>query len=130
MHFLYRSNARPGLSAEELRLILAEARERNGNCDVTGCLHFEDGLFFQWLEGPQTALDMIISLIRHDPRHEDMTDLSYGPLSARRFAEWSMRSTDRQRGSLLDWFASNEVSTIDRIAYAGSVSAFLVAISV
>ncbi|WP_299846997.1 BLUF domain-containing protein [uncultured Paracoccus sp.] len=129
-HFLYRSNARPGFTTEDLRTIVAEARSRNSSCGVTGCLHYEDGLFFQWLEGPKIALDMIIALIRKDPRHEDMTDLSYGPLTVRRFADWSMRATDRHRASLLDWFASNQVSTIDRIAYAGSVSAFLVAISV
>lgn len=129
-YFLYRSNARPNLTSEDLRSIVAEARQRNGACGVTGCLHFEDGLFFQWLEGPRMALDRIIALIRDDPRHEDITDLSYGPLSGRRFADWSMRSTDRDRASLLDWFASNQVSTIDRGAYAGSISAFLVAISI
>lgn len=129
-YFLYRSTARDNLSQDDLEQIVAEARARNQDLSLTGCLHHEDGLFFQWLEGPKHALDTVIALIRQDPRHLDMTELSYGPLPGRHFGEWTMRSTDRDKASLLDWFATQKVSTIDRGAYAGSVSAFLMAISI
>ncbi|WP_185968524.1 BLUF domain-containing protein [Paracoccus sp. M683] len=128
-HFLYRSNAREGLGQDDIDSIIAQARIRNDQSGLTGCLHFEDGLFFQWLEGPRAPLDAVIRLIRSDPRHSDIADLSYGPLKRRHFADWQMRVTNRDSGSLMDWVASNEVSTIDRGAYAGTVSAFLVAIS-
>lgn len=128
-YFLYRSVARDDLGYDDIHSIVAEARLRNSKFALTGCLHHEDGLFFQWLEGPKDALDAVIAMIRKDPRHTEMTDLAYGPLPQRHFAQWTMRSTDRHQASLLDWFAAQQVSTIDRGAYAGSVSAFLMAIS-
>ena len=128
-HFLYRSNASADLGEDQIDAILNEARQRNGKMDLTGCLHYEDGLFFQWLEGPKTNLDTVIAMIRQDQRHEDMTDLAYGPSKARQFADWTMRSTNRDEASLLEWFADHQVSTIDRGAYAGSIGAFLMAIN-
>ena len=128
-YFLYRSNARAELNQDAIDAIVAEAQDRNELMGLTGCLHYEDGLFFQWLEGPKGRLDEVAGMIRRDPRHEDMTDLAYGPAKARHFADWTMRSTDRDKASLLDWFANHEVSTIDRGAYAGSIGAFLMAMN-
>lgn len=127
-HWLYRSTARDGLLRDEVEQIVADARKRNRVRDLTGCLHYEDGLFFQWLEGPCEALNHVIKLIRKDDRHSGITDLSYGRLARRCYSDWTMRSTDRNAASLLDWVASSGVSTIDRGAYAGSVSAFLASI--
>lgn len=129
-YFLYRSSARGNLGDHDIESIVREARDRNRALSLTGCLHHEDGLFFQWLEGPRSSLDAVIALIRKDPRHQDMTDLSYGSLGARQFRDWTMRATNREHGSLMDWFAGQPVTTVDRGAYASSISAFLVAISV
>ncbi|MCQ0969950.1 BLUF domain-containing protein [Paracoccus sp. TK19116] len=128
-HFLYRSNASAELGQDQIDAIVDEARQRNAEMALTGCLHYEDGLFFQWLEGPKSKLDEVIAMIRRDPRHEDMTDLAYGPSRGRQFGDWTMRSTNRDEASLLEWFANHEVSTIDRGAYAGSIGAFLMAMN-
>ncbi|WP_157994891.1 BLUF domain-containing protein [Paracoccus tegillarcae] len=128
-HFLYRSTARGDLGQDEVNLIIAKASRRNHAIGLTGCLHYEDGLFFQWLEGPRTALDKMIQLILADPRHSDIAKLSYGSSAQRHFPEWAMRPTSRAQGSLMDWVATTDVSTVNRGAYAGAVSAFLVAIT-
>lgn len=128
-HFLYRSNAIATLSDDDIEDIVAVAITRNEMLELTGCLHFEDGLIFQWLEGPREALDAVIASIRADRRHTDIVDLSYGPLNGRRFSEWRMRTSNRGNASLLDWFAESDVPTVDRGAYVGSVIAFLTAIS-
>ena len=128
--FLYRSTARDGLSAGDLDNIRTVARQRNGACDLSGCLHHEGGLFFQWLEGPQTQLRAVVDSILQDSRHRDITVLDEGPLTHRRFQHWRMRFSDRDQASLLDWFAQSRASTVDPHDYAGGVAAFLQAVSV
>ncbi|MBK4217269.1 BLUF domain-containing protein [Paracoccus caeni] len=127
---VYRSSAVDRLTETDLDDILHAARDRNQALSVTGCLHFEDGLFFQWIEGPAQAVGEVFQLIDDDPRHSDLTVLGQGPLDARRFQNWRMRYSDREHGSLMDWFANSEVATVDRKDYAGGVVAFLTAIAV
>lgn len=67
---------------------------------------------------------MIESILRDD-RHHDVTVLNEGPLDVRRFEDWQMRFSDRDRKSLMDWFAAQSMSTVDRNEYAGGVVAFL-----
>lgn len=129
-YFLYRSTARDGLTVGDLDNILDAARQRNSAGDLTGCLHHEDGLFFQWIEGPQSTLRAVVDSILQDSRHRDVTVLDEGRLSHRRFQDWRMRFSDRDQASLLDWFARSNTSTVDRSAYAGGVVAFLQAVSV
>ncbi|MDP5308085.1 BLUF domain-containing protein [Paracoccus spongiarum] len=129
-HFLYRSTAVEGLNATDLEAILTVARERNGAAGLTGCLHHEDGLFFQWLEGPAVALRPVVEAILRDTRHRDITVLNEGQLDRRRFQDWRMRFSDRDQASLLDWFATSKASTVDRGDYAGGVVAFLQALAI
>lgn len=124
-YFLYRSTACDGLNVGDLEDILQAARQRNESASLTGCLHHEDGLFFQWLEGPQHQLQHVIQSILRDTRHRDITVLGEGSLAQRRFQDWRMRFSDRKHGSLMDWFASSSASTVDRSDYAGGVAAFL-----
>ncbi|WP_265502346.1 BLUF domain-containing protein [Paracoccus beibuensis] len=123
--FLYRSTARPGLDQGDMHDILTAARRRNQQLELTGCLHHEDGLFFQWLEGPSPALLQVIELLVQDPRHLNLEVLDEGALDHRRFQEWRMRFSDRDRASLMDWFAVTESSTVHRGDYAGGITAFL-----
>ncbi|MFN3524990.1 MAG: BLUF domain-containing protein [Paracoccus sp. (in: a-proteobacteria)] len=126
--FLYRSNAAKGVGAEALRQILGTARSRNQSLGLTGCLHYEDGLFFQWLEGPVCALRPVFVSISQDQRHERLEVLDAGGLDHRRFQDWRMRYSDRDQVSLLDWFARSDSSTVDRGDYAGGVTAFLLSL--
>ncbi len=98
--------------------ILRTARHRNQSLGLTGCLHHEDGLFFQWLEGPA------------DDRHRDFEILDQGALDHRRFQDWRMRFSDRDRASLMDWFARSDSSTVHRGDYAGGVVAFMMGLDI
>ncbi|MCF3974439.1 BLUF domain-containing protein [Paracoccus salsus] len=128
--FLYRSTARDGLSEPDLRDILAAARRRNARLSLTGSLHHEDGLFFQWLEGPVESVRLVVESILRDPRHRDITVLDEGGLAWRRFQDWRMRFSDREQASMLDWFARSKASTVDRGAYADGVASFLQAVAI
>lgn len=125
---LYRSTATPGLTEAGMRKILATARERNQKLGLTGCLHYEDGLFFQWLEGPSGSLQQVLDAIRADGRHDHVDILDQGPLDHRRFQNWQMRFSDRDNGSLMDWFARSDSSTVDRRHYTNGIVSFLLGV--
>lgn len=128
--YLYRSTARDGLGADELQDILLEARRRNQALGLTGCLHYEDGLFFQWLEGPVEGLRDVVASIERDRWHVSLDVLDQGSLDHRRFQDWRMRFSDRDKASLMDWFAKSDSSTVHRGDYAGGVVAFMMSIAV
>ena len=110
--------------------ILRTARHRNQSLGLTGCLHHEDGLFFQWLEGPADGLRQVVSSLVHDDRHRDFEILDQGALDHRRFQDWRMRFSDRDRASLMDWFARSDSSTVHRGDYAGGVVAFMMGLDI
>ena len=124
-HFFYRSVGVDQLGDDDLRAILHVARGRNADAGLTGCLHFEDGMFFQWLEGPQSMLEQVILSIRADQRHHSLTVLSEGFQDARRFGDWSMRFSERHQGSLLDWLANSDAVTVKSRTYAEAIARFL-----
>lgn len=121
---LYRSSA--AISPEALRSSGAvdEFAARNRKFGLTGYMHFEDGLFYQYLEGPARALSSAWAAIRRDARHEDIVELSHVPIPARRFPRWSMGYSDGGDGSLFDWAARSGMSLKGRHA-ASALTAFL-----
>ena len=125
---LYRSTARAGLDGSAMQDILRTARHRNQSLGLTGCLHHEDGLFFQWLEGPADGLRKVVASLMDDDRHRDFEILDQGALDHRRFQDWRMRFSDRDRASLMDWFARSDSSTVHRGDYAGGVVAFMMGV--
>jgi hypothetical protein len=126
---LYRSLARPGLDAGDLDRILQHARARNERVGLTGCLHYEEGMFFQWIEGPRFALFGLLDALRDDDRHMDVTVLDQGPLQQRLFQDWQMRFSDRRVASLLDWLAERRHQPENPADYAGGVGRFLAALA-
>jgi methanogenic corrinoid protein MtbC1 len=55
----------------------------------------EGDRFFQWLEGPGTALEGLWSSIRRDERHDDIELLGEGVTPIRLFSEWDLRFLHR-----------------------------------
>lgn len=125
-YVLYRSVARPGLERADLDRLLERSRDRNRALGLTGCLHHENGLFFQWLEGPRPHLFRLLDQLRDDDRHIGFTVLDQGPLSRRLFQHWDMRFSDAQAASLLDWLAARSAGEgADTAAEAKAVGGFL-----
>lgn len=124
-HFLYRSTARPGLGNGDIQKILTEARERNARLGLTGYLHVEDGIFFQWLEGAAAPLAEVVGMLRRDPRHSDIETLSEGPLQTRLFDHWLMAQSDKSDSSIVDWLAERAVSRWDGVRYIAAVLQFM-----
>jgi hypothetical protein len=88
---VYRSRAVPGISPPDLHDITSVAQRRNGREDVTGLLLYDDGYFFQWLEGPKAGVERVMASIRRDARHSDIEVLKQQKAQARRFGDWTMK---------------------------------------
>jgi ribosomal protein S4E len=74
----------------EIEQILASARIKNPDSDITGALMFNEGYFAQILEGSHDEIQATFERIQCDPRHSQVVILSFEPASERRFSKWSM----------------------------------------
>jgi hypothetical protein len=85
------AQAIPGVVLEdEIRAILATARRCNKADDVTGALLFTAAGFAQVLEGTRDVVERTFERISADPRHADVTVLSFTPTERRSFPDWPM----------------------------------------
>jgi Sensors of blue-light using FAD len=71
--------------------ILMQSRVNNRHSGLTGVLCFGDGCFFQCLEGEETAIDHVLSKLKEDVRHYNLTVLSRKPIETCSFEEWDMK---------------------------------------
>ena len=83
------------LGSTAVGLIVAHAQERNQQLDVTGVLVTTGSLFYQVIEGPESAVDSLYARIASDPRHTDLLILGVEEnIHERFFADWSMQRID------------------------------------
>lgn len=92
---VYHSKAAVQFSELDLLYLLAESRARNRAEGITGLLVFDQGAFFQWIEGPNLPLQRIWNAIRKDVRHRDIQVLADNAIPVRVFQEWHMQFAHR-----------------------------------
>ena len=101
--FFYHSTLADGHDASCVGAIVRTARAFNASHGITGVLLFDGERFCQYIEGPSPALDALVDRICEDPRHQNVTPLLQGPLSAaRRYPDWSMAFSDVGKDSIID----------------------------
>ncbi len=88
---IYRSRAVNGLSSAETFKIIEISARNNPARDITGFLIFGRGEFLQLIEGPDQALDQLLSDLAVDPRHTGIEVLARRPILARSFPNWRMQ---------------------------------------
>lgn len=98
---VYVSSAVQGLTDADLEALLAKARERNQRLGITGVLLYDEGDFFQYLEGSAEALDEAYAHIVQSPQHRSILLLVRGPIAARNFGSWSMGFVKVPKSELL-----------------------------
>lgn len=88
----------------EVNRILLHSRRNNKQRDVGGVLHFGNGYFFQYLEGPADTVDGLYARICRDDRHHDVRRLTRRTIRTRRFENWSMKfvAIERIVGKVLE----------------------------
>ena len=87
----YQSRAVAPFTDEALHLLLRAAQSRNRAADITGLMIYENGRFFQCLEGPAESVEIVWRAIREDTRHTDIELLGNAPTTTRFFANWDMK---------------------------------------
>jgi hypothetical protein len=87
---VYVSFASHPLSDDDLRNILAKAREKNKKLDITGMLLYRDGFFIQALEGEKEAVDALFEVISRDERHRNVLLVYETEIEERTFQTWAM----------------------------------------
>ena len=122
---LYRSSASPGLNEDALEKILEQSRLRNRERGLSGCLHYENGIFFQWIEGPPSSLYPLLTALQDDDRHMNFLILDQGSLESRLFDEWQMRFSDKKMASLFEWISAQDKAQVSADDYARDVKDFM-----
>lgn len=114
IHLIYTSAATQYFESNTLLTLLEKARAKNASLGVTGMLLFENGSFFQILEGQESAVDDLYKTIAQDNRHEKCVTIIREPIAKRSFAEWTMglgganaQELDKMVG-LNDFFSSGK----------------------
>ena len=93
----YRSRAVRPFSELELAQLLDAARKYNRANGLTGLLVYDEGRFFQWIEGSPDKLAEVWSSIQKDPRHTDIQIVGNQSVPLRFFGDWDMRFSVRKR---------------------------------
>jgi hypothetical protein len=96
LQIIYASSATRPFSARDLSVLLAQARSRNHDQDVSGILLYHQEAFLQVLEGPSDAVGRLYEHICQDDRHTDVRLLLREPIEAKEFGEWSMGFVDAE----------------------------------
>jgi hypothetical protein len=91
---LYRSEARNLHAATYDALILEQSRLNNAAIGITGCLLRAENLYFQWIEGSESAVQFLIGRIKADYRHKNLAVLTRGHAQGRIFGRWLMGLVD------------------------------------
>ncbi len=83
-HISYTSMAN-GLSTEEFARIVAHARAKNLEWQISGAIAFDGRMITQILEGPSHQVDSLFLKIRSDPRHSGVVLQSRADIAASQF---------------------------------------------
>lgn len=76
---------------------------------ITGFLHRENDIYYQWLEGHADTVDDLFAKIMADTRHSDVTVLSRHEIAKRSFPGWSMGYGNTTRFFLFDWAVRHDI---------------------
>lgn len=91
----YRSRAVAPMSAMDLNALAQTAQTRNRAEGITGMVIYDEGRFFQWLEGPADGLERVWQSVSHDSRHTDIEVVGQAMTQVRSFGDWNMKLCTR-----------------------------------
>jgi Sensors of blue-light using FAD len=106
----YRSRAVAPMLTSDLDAMTQAAQARNRKEGLTGMMIYDDGRFFQWLEGPAAGLERVWQSVSQDPRHTNIEVLGQQAARTRLFGDWAMKLSARSAVALE--VAANEVAVV------------------
>ena len=109
-------------SPAAIEAILAEGREHNPACGITGVLCYGGGIFLQAIEGGRSAVSDLYGHIQRDPRHKDVELLAFEEITERRFGGWTMGQVNLTKLNHSIVLKYSERPEFDPYAASGKVS--------
>lgn len=79
-----------GFDNAMLASILMQARRNNLRDGITGALVCRHDIYLQLIEGPENAIDTLISRLKSDDRHANVQIALQDTVEERMFPEWEM----------------------------------------
>jgi hypothetical protein len=102
--------------------ILAQSRQYNPTCGITGILCYGGGIFLQAIEGGRMAVSDLFGHIQKDVRHKDVVLLHYEEISERRFGGWTMGQVNMSKINTSILLKYAEKPELDPYSVSGKVS--------
>ena len=112
---MYSSQATQPMTVAGLEEILVDARTGNDKRNVTGALVYVDGVFFQILEGEETAVRQLMASIGGDTRHRSVKVFYEAPVEARAFDSWRMAYLSTTAEQMSKWAGLSGTATIETL---------------
>lgn len=122
VRLMYASRATDAVTQDDLVAILKKSKASNPGVGVTGVLCFSGGIFLQVLEGGRSAVSTLYNRIAADPRHHEVTLLSFEEISERSFACWSMGQVNLQRLNPALLLKYSDKAVLDPFGTSGAAS--------
>lgn len=95
-HIQYTSKCTVPLSEIKLLRLQLKFKIKNYQSDITGLLVYNDGIFFQILEGDKSVVETLYKRISLDKRHTNIVKIFESPLANRIFSKWSLAFINRE----------------------------------
>lgn len=121
VRLLYASRA-VNSKADEIDAILAQSRQYNPTCGITGILCYGGGIFLQAIEGGRNAVSELYGHIQKDARHKDVVLLHYEEITERRFGGWTMGQVNMSKINTSILLKYAEKPELDPYSVSGKVS--------
>ena len=121
VRLLYASRA-VDTTPDAIEAILAQSRQSNPTCGITGFLCYGGGIFLQAIEGGRMAVSDLFGHIQKDARHKDVVLLHYEEITERRFGGWTMGQVNLSKINHSILLKYSERPELDPYAVSGKVS--------
>ena len=121
VRLLYASRA-VNTDATAIETILAQSRQYNRTCGITGILCYGGGIFLQAIEVGRMPVSDLYGHIQKDARHKDVVLLHYEEISERRFGGWTMGQVNMSKINTSILLKYAEKPELDPYAVSGKVS--------
>ena len=119
----YVSSAAKLMSESELEALAVSARTENHRHQVTGVLLYDNGSFFQYLEGAPSAVVHVYERIKASRQHHGIIELEYSLVDARHFGSWHMGFSRAPKSIMLSLSQSAWTRAVATATGASSSSA-------
>ena len=121
VRLLYASRA-VDTSPEAIEAILAQSRQHNPACGITGVLCYGGGIFLQAIEGGRSAVSDLYGHIQRDARHKNVELLHFEEIAERRFGGWTMGQVNLSKLNTSIVLKYSERPEFDPYSVSGKVS--------